>query len=116
MELSAQNGPITLSGVGGDVHASTQNGPLHVRLTGVRWNGAGLNAETRNGPVQLAIPEDYNARLETGTVNGPMQSDFPLTVTLGGRESWRRLATTLGSGGPLVRVVTTNGPVTLKRP
>jgi DUF4097 and DUF4098 domain-containing protein YvlB len=115
MELSAQNGPIQLSGVGGDVHAETQNGPLQVRLTGTRWVGEGLNAETQNGPVQLRIPETYNAALETGTVNGPMESDFPLTVTLNGRQ-WKRLSTQLGSGGPTVRVVTTNGPVSLRRP
>jgi hypothetical protein len=116
MELSAQNGPISLTGVGGDVHALAQNGPLQVRLTGTRWNGAGLDAETQNGPVQLSIPENYNARLETGTVNGPMESDFPLTVTLNSGRSWKRMTMTLGDGGPPVRVVTTNGPVSLRRP
>jgi DUF4097 and DUF4098 domain-containing protein YvlB len=116
MELSAQNGPIQLSGVGGDVKASAQNGPLQVRLTGTRWNGAGLDAETQNGPVQLIIPESYNARLETGTVNGPIETDFPVNITLEGRRSWKRFSTTLGSGGPLVRVVTTNGPLSLRRP
>jgi hypothetical protein len=116
MELSAQNGPISLSGVGGDVHAVAQNGPLQVRLTGTRWNGAGLDAETQNGPVQLSIPENYNARLETGTVNGPMESDFPITVTLNSGRSWKRMSMTLGDGGPPVRVVTTNGPVSLRRP
>jgi hypothetical protein len=116
MELSAQNGPIQLSGVGGDVRAVAQNGPLQVRLTGTRWNGAGLDAETQNGPVQLSIPENYNARLETGTVNGPMESDFPITVTLNAGRSWKRMSMTLGNGGPPVRVVTTNGPVSLRRP
>ena len=115
MELSAQNGPISLSGVGGEVRAETQNGPLQVRLTGNRWNGAGLDAETRNGPIQVAIPEGYNAMLETGTVNGPMQTDFPITMTLNGRMSWKRFTTKLGDGGAPVRVVTTNGPVTLSR-
>jgi hypothetical protein len=116
MELSATNGPIQLSGVGGDVHAVAQNGPLQVRLTGSRWEGAGLDAETHNGPVQLVIPESYNARLETGTVNGPIDTDFPINVTLDGRRSWKRFTTTLGSGGPPVRVVTTNGPLSLRRP
>jgi hypothetical protein len=115
MELSAQNGPISLSGVGGDVHARAQNGPLHVRLTGTRWSGEGLDAETRNGPIALVIPRDYNAALETGTVNGPMESDFPITVTLNGRR-WKQFTTTLGNGGAPVRVVTTNGPVSLRRP
>lgn len=115
MELSAHNGPISLSNVGGDVHARTQNGPLHVRLGGSAWNGVGLDAETDNGPIALEIPQNYNARLETGTVNGPMESDFPLTVTLRGRE-WKHFSTTLGRGGAPVRVVTTNGPVSLRRP
>ena len=115
MELSAQNGPIQLTGVGGNVHARAQNGPLQVRLTGARWVGEGLDAETQNGPVQLSIPEGYNAALETGTVNGPVNTEFPLTVTLNGKR-WKRLETTLGSGGPTVRAVTTNGPVTLRRP
>jgi hypothetical protein len=116
MELSANNGPISLWGVGGDVRANTQNGPLQVYLTGTRWNGAGLDAETQNGPLQLAIPENYNAQLETGTVNGPMESDFPITVTLNGRRNWKRFNTTLGSGGPRIRAVTTNGPMSLQRP
>ena len=116
MELSAQNGPISLMGVGGDVRAQTQNGPLQVYLTGTRWNGAGLDAETQNGPLQLSIPENYNAQLETGTVNGPMESSFPISVTLNGRHNWKRFNTTLGKGGPPIRAVTTNGPMSLMRP
>jgi hypothetical protein len=115
MELSAQNGPISLSGIGGNVRARAQNGPLQVRLTGSRWQGAGLDAETQNGPIQLEIPQNYNAALETGTINGPMETDFPVTVTLSGK-TWKRFSTQLGSGGPPVRVVTTNGPVALRRP
>jgi DUF4097 and DUF4098 domain-containing protein YvlB len=115
MALSAENGPVSLSGVGGDVHVRAQNGPLHVRLTGTRWAGAGLDAETQNGPISLEIPSNYNAALETGTVNGPMDTEFPITVTLNGRR-WKRLSTRLGEGGAPVRVVTTNGPVSLRRP
>ena len=115
MDLRAHNGPISLSNVGGDVRARTQNGPLHVRLSGSSWRGAGLDAETANGPIALEIPHDYNAQLETGTVNGPMESDFPLTVTLRGRD-WKHFSTKLGNGGAPVRVVTTNGPVSVRRP
>jgi DUF4097 and DUF4098 domain-containing protein YvlB len=114
MELSTQNGPLMLSGVAGDVHARAQNGPLLVRLTGARWDGVGLDAETTNGPADLRIPENYNAKIEFGTVNGPMDVGFPLTVTLNGRIR-DRISTTLGSGGALIRVVTTNGPMTVRR-
>ncbi|HVH67599.1 MAG TPA: DUF4097 family beta strand repeat-containing protein [Gemmatimonadales bacterium] len=114
MILTAYNGPVSLDHVSGDVRARTTNGPLDIELGGDRWEGAGLDAETTNGPVNLAIPERYSARLEFGTVNGPLTIDFPLTITIEGRVG-RRIATTLGEGGALVRIVTTNGPVDLRR-
>ncbi len=112
MQLDAHNGPLSLRSVGGDVRGRTQNGPLAIELSGAKWDGAGLDAETRNGPVILTIPESYSAQLETGTVNGPMTLGFPITVS--GRLN-RRISTTLGQGGPPVRAVTTNGPVTLRK-
>jgi DUF4097 and DUF4098 domain-containing protein YvlB len=111
MHLQARNGPVSLRGVSGDVHARTANGPMHVMLEGRRWEGAGLDAETRNGPVVLTVPGGYSASLETGTVNGPMTFDIPVTVQ--GRLT-RRIRTELGQGGAPIRVVTTNGPVMVR--
>jgi hypothetical protein len=113
MQLEAVNGPIELTGVGGDVRARARNGPLEVRLGGTRWDGAGLDAETENGPIELSLPANYAAHLETSTVNGPMEIDFP--VTMQGRINPRRIAIDLGGGGPPVRVVTTNGPVSVTK-
>jgi len=116
MRLDVVNGPLSLDNVGGDVQARAQNGPLRVTLAGSRWDGAGLDAETVNGPLTLDVPDGYNAQLVTGTRNGPMDLGFPVTVQgrlgAGGR---RHLETTLGSGGPTIRAVTTNGPATLRR-
>jgi hypothetical protein len=113
LRLTTINGPIKLDGVGGDVRARGENGPLEIALTGKRWTGLGLDAETQNGPVELTVPAGYAAHLETGTVNGPTQIDLPLTVQ--GRIDLRHLSTDIGGGGPTVRVVTTNGPVTVGR-
>jgi hypothetical protein len=110
IDLRTTNGSVALADVGGDVHARTQNGSLNVQLSGGKWEGSGLDAETQNGSVRLAIPEQYSARLETGTVNGGIRSDFP--ITLQGRIT-RRLSLSLGSGGAPVRATTTNGSVTL---
>ena len=112
MELETTNGGITLARVSGDVRGSTSNGGVDVTLAGDRWMGEGLDVQTTNGGIELAIPTGYNARLETGTVNGGMEIGFPITVQ--GRIN-RRLTTQLGSGGPLVRVTTTNGGVVLRR-
>ncbi len=112
MELRTSNGPLTLSDVGGDVRGRTSNGPLYVTLSGKSWEGEGLDASTSNGPATLIIPDGYAAHLVTGTVNGPIRVDFPVTVQ--GRID-RRIETDIGGGGKTVRVVTTNGPVEVRR-
>jgi DUF4097 and DUF4098 domain-containing protein YvlB len=112
LELSAVNGGIGLAGVSGDVHGETTNGPLNVSLDGDQWRGEGLDLRTTNGPVNLDIPDGYSARLETGTVNGGMRIDFPVTLqgVIG-----RRITTQLGNGGAPIRAMTTNGPVQIRR-
>ena len=112
IEAEALNGGMSLTRLAGDVKAHTTNGGLDVELSGDRWKGDGLTATTTNGGVTLEIPKNYNAELETGTVNGSVQVDFPITVQ--GKIS-KKLEATLGDGGPRVRVRTTNGGVHLTR-
>src|SRR5262249_24585602 len=78
MEFNCVNGGVVLRRVGGSVHGSTTNGRLVIELAGNRWDGDGLDAKTTNGGVIISIPENYSARLETGTVNGNLTVDFPL--------------------------------------
>ena len=112
LNLRTTNGGLHLTAVGGDVQAETMNGGIKVELTGRRWEGSGLVAETSNGGVDLLVPEGYSAELEAGTVNGGLEVDFPVTVQ--GRIG-RRITTTLGDGGPPVRVTTRNGGVRVRR-
>jgi len=108
----ATNGGMNLSRLAGDVKVRTTNGGLTVKLDGDRWRGEGLDANTTNGGVKVLIPRDYSAELITGTVNGSIEVDFPITVR--GRIN-KRLRTTLGDGGPPIRATTTNGSVRLKK-
>ena len=112
IDFRAVNGGVHLTAVAGDVRGRTTNGGIHVELEGRRWAGQGLDVETTNGGVTMLVPTDYSARLETGTVNGGMEIDFPVMVQ--GRIG-KRLAVTLGDGGPTVRAVTTNGGVRIER-
>ena len=112
IELETTNGSVALDNVGGDVRAHTQNGSLNVQLSGSRWDGSGLDAETQNGSVRLAVPENYAAQLETGTVNGRINTDIPITVR--GNIS-RRMSFPIGGGGPTIRAITTNGSVMIAR-
>ena len=113
IELQTTNGSVSLIGTGGDVHARTQNGSLRVALAGTKWEGAGLDAETRNGSVRISVPDKYAATLETGTVNGRISTDIP--VTLQGRIE-RRLTIPLNGGGTRLRAMTTNGAVSIMTP
>lgn len=110
MELETRNGPLALRGLSGDVRARSNNGPLSIVLTGNKWDGRGLDAETSNGPLSLRIPEGYNAHLEASTNNGPMSLGFPVTMV--GRIG-RNISTDLGSGGTTIRAVTHNGPLSI---
>jgi putative adhesin len=112
IDFLAVNGGVRLTGVSGDVEGRTTNGGLDIELDGRRWDGPGLDVETTNGGVTLSVPSGYSAELETGTVNGGIDIEFPITVQ--GRMG-KRLSTTLGEGGPLVRAVTTNGGVRIVR-
>jgi Putative adhesin len=108
MNFEAENGGINLAEVGGNVRARTTNGGVTANLSATTWQGQGLDLQTTNGGATVYVPRGYNARLETGTTNGGMRVDFPVTVS---GSLTRRISTQLGSGGPLVRVVTTNGGV-----
>lgn len=112
IEFTAANGGISLRDLGGSVRGRTTNGGLNIELAGNRWEGEQLDVSTTNGGIRLFVPERYSARLETGTTNGPLSLDFPVVVqgSIG-----RRIVTDLGAGGPLIRVVTTNGGVRVRR-
>ena len=112
IEFRTTNGGVHLSRLGGDVRGQATNGGLHIELDGSQWEGEGMDVQTTNGGVRLEIPSGYSARLETGTVNGGLEIDFPITVQ--GRIN-RRLTTELGNGGKTIRAVTTNGGVVIRR-
>jgi len=112
IEFTALNGGVVLKRVGGNVHGGTTNGGLVVELAGDRWDGETLDVKTTNGGIVMSVPENYSAHLETGTVNGSLSIDFPVTVQ--GRIT-RELAVNLGSGGATLKAMTTNGGVRIRR-
>ena len=116
IEFKTTNGGVNLRRVGGAVTGHTTNGGLRVELAGTRWEGEMLNVTTTNGGVNIAMPDNYSAHLETATTNGNVSSDFTLNVPLNERGRMpKEISVDVGSGGPTIRAVTTNGGVRVTR-
>ncbi len=116
-EFETYNGGVSLNYVGGTVKGSTKNGGVSVKLSGNRFNGSGLDVETRNGGVSLLLPSNFSADVETGTVNGGLSSDFKelqIEKTGDRRERNKKISASINGGGPKIRVITTNGGVNIK--
>jgi hypothetical protein len=111
-DLETTNGGIDLDGVAGDVRAETTNGGITIALAGSTWIGTGVRAETTNGGIRLMVPDGFSAVLEAETTNGGIEVDFPVMVK--GRIG-KELRATLGEGGPVIHLETTNGGVTIRR-
>lgn len=116
INFETQNGGVNLDGVAGTVKGRTTNGGINVRLVGSSWEGTGLDVQTTNGGVNINVPENFAAHVEAGTTNGGFTSDI---VGLQPEKSddnkyyqrKTRVNTDLNGGGPLVRIITTNGGV-----
>jgi hypothetical protein len=110
IRFATTNGGISIEQLAGDVEGHTVNGGIDIALSGDRWQGDGLRADTTNGGIDLHVPANYSAHLETSTVNGGVTVDFPITVH---GEIKNRIETDLGSGGATIHAQTVNGGITV---
>jgi hypothetical protein len=110
-EAHTVNGGVKLEATGA-ARAETVNGGITARLGRTNWTGA-LKLNTVNGGIEMTMPEGLNTDVKASTVNGDIQTDFPLTVT--GRISRRKLEGTIGSGGRLLELATVNGGIALRK-
>lgn len=109
--LNTVNGSIVFDGVGAH-EMETVNGAISARFTRAEWSGA-VRLKTVNGAVTLSLPEGADLTLEGRTMNGGINSDFPITMQ--GRWGPRSFRGTIGRGGRELRVETLNGGVTIRR-
>jgi hypothetical protein len=122
----ATNGPVSLERASGNVSVETKNGPLTVSVDELVWSGQGLEARTTNGPLRLEIPRGFSSPTEITTKgHNPWNCPEQLCGSLlreieldrsRNRHSWNDEPRTLriGTGSPVVRMSTQNGPVSVK--
>jgi DUF4097 and DUF4098 domain-containing protein YvlB len=96
----------------GFAEASTVNGNITCRLGRSSFE-EDVEFETVNGSITIEMPEGLNADFRANTVNGGIDSDFPILVT--GKVSRRSLRGSIGEGGPELRLSTVNGSIRLRK-
>lgn len=116
VRADVQNGPITVKGSGGDFRLSAQNGPLTIDLDGNQWSGGELEGRTQNGPLTLKVPETYLSSVRVdASKHSPVECKaIQCQQTV---RTWDRPSVIeFGGSTPVIRLSTTNGPVTIVSP
>lgn len=107
LAVETSGGSIRLNGgAGGALSAQTAGGSITATIR--HRLDAPVTLETSGGAVALTLPAGVNANLDAEAQGGRIASDF-------GPASSSRLRTTLGQGGPLVRLRSTGGSVAIRR-
>jgi DUF4097 and DUF4098 domain-containing protein YvlB len=107
-ELRSVNGNIEVYEGAGNVHARTTNGNVHLELLHFQ-DEKGMSAETTNGSVLLAVPQDMQANLEARSLNGNFYSELPLSRETSLRP--REMRGRFGKGGSAIKLNTVNGGI-----
>lgn len=110
-EVRTVNGSIDVSAAG-HVEATTVNGSIRAAMGRADWPSE-AEFTTVNGGITLTLPDDLSAEVRAETVNGDLETDFPLTVT--GRFGPRHMRGTIGRGGRQLRLTTVNGSIRLRK-
>ena len=106
--LTTSNRNIRLDRIAGDVAVTDRNGTIE--LTAAPPLGA-ITLEDRNGSVKLILPEHAGFSVQANTSNGNIDTDFPLSIQ--GSENHKSVNGTVGAGGPLLRITTTNSDISI---
>ena len=113
VDAETVNGDVRLSGEG-SARAETVNGSIHAALTRAAGSEP-LEFETVNGSIELVLPPDVDADLRAETVNGDIDSDFPLESRSSHRHPPHTARAKLGSGGRTLKLETVNGSIEVRK-
>ncbi|HOJ58644.1 MAG TPA: DUF4097 family beta strand repeat-containing protein [bacterium] len=109
--LSAQtvNGAVRVAESRREVQAETVNGSVEVEMTGAPEKDSSL--ETVNGAVRVRLPVNAGFTLDLENKNGAMH--FESSAFTGDRQK-HKVQGTIHGGGPVLRVRTVNGSITVE--
>jgi len=105
----SSNGKIEIDEHRGAIDASTSNGLIRASVDDVGKEG--IHLATSNGRIVLDLPDEVDAELDIRVDNGVIRNDRKLDKST--RETGGRVLGRLGAGGPLIKLRTSNGSISL---
>ncbi len=108
--LTTRSRNINLERVAGDLSVTNSNGS--VDLTAVAPLG-NITVENRHGDINLTVPEQAAFTVQAQASNGELSNEFSLAAQ--GSDMHKNFSGTVGKGGPLVRLTTSEGDISLKK-
>jgi DUF4097 and DUF4098 domain-containing protein YvlB len=111
VKASSVNGSVRVTTTG-LAEASTVNGSVYVEMGRVDWTDE-LEFTTVNGKITLTMPSQLSTEVRASTVNGDIESDYPVLVT--GKFGPRRMSGKIGNGGRTLNLSTVNGGIRLRK-
>ncbi|MBK6406869.1 MAG: hypothetical protein IPF66_18605 [Holophagales bacterium] len=119
VDVEATNGPVSFRDGSGDWTLRVTNGPLSARFADARWEGKGLVAEAVNGPLTVRLDPRFDSGLRVSAAAwAPVRCRAAACAaahrTGGSEDEGGEQSLQIGSGEPLIRLSTVNGPVTIK--
>lgn len=109
-EVSSVNGSVEVS-TAKWAKASSVNGSIRAQFGEAGWES--LKLTTVNGGIHVALPSNVNTDVRFSSVNGHLDSDFPITTQ--GRLGRHSIEGKIGSGGRNLELTTVNGSVELQK-
>jgi hypothetical protein len=108
--LSTRDRAITLDRVQGNVEITNRNGA--VSLTNASPVGQ-IAINNSHGSVDVGLPGGSGFMVNAQTKNGDVENDFGLKQQ--GSDDWPTLTGMVGNGGPNVKIITTDGDITVRK-
>jgi DUF4097 and DUF4098 domain-containing protein YvlB len=110
--LTTYSRNITLDRIAGDIFVTNRNGTVDVTSAPPLSN---VTIENRNGTVDVTVPEQSSFAYQFDATNGDIQSDFSeIKIPEGGLQK-KTISGTTGKGGPLLRISTSQGDISVKK-
>jgi len=94
------------------VSVTTGSGDVDVRVQTTGGSGDVI-VTTGNGLIRAALPSDFGGEIDAQSGNGSLRSDFEITIL--GRLEPQHVRGTIGRGTSVVRLLTGNGRIELRK-